>query len=137
MSIAQQLQEAAGGEELTEASIAGKAPVKLWLIILSGKLTQYDQRVSKAEARRGHVNIYRLGHLLKAKQDVEKATKKIENNDDPASLKKLKAALDKYFIPGALSPVDYVKKGIDQYIAKGTLPKYGGKGGTALRGLRF
>lgn len=133
MSIAQQLQEAT---ELTEVSIAGKAPVRLWLFLLSGKLTQYDQSVSKREAKRGQVNIYRLGHLLKAKQDAEKATKSIEDNDDPASLKKLKDALDKYFIRGALSPVDFVKKGIDKYIEKGTLPKYSGKGGTALRGLR-
>jgi DNA repair exonuclease SbcCD ATPase subunit len=120
--------------ELTEISLAGKAPVKVWLVLLSGKLTQYDQRVSKRESKRGRVNIYRLGHLLKAKQQVEKATKRIENNDDPASLKKLKKALDKYFIPGALSPVEFVKKGIDQYIATGKLPKYGGRGGTAAWG---
>lgn len=128
MTISQQLNEA--------LSIGGKAPVKLWLTVLVSKLTQYDQRVSKAEAKRGRVNIYRLGHLFGASNEVEKATKSIENNDDPESLKKLKAQLDRSFIPGALSPVEYVKKAIDKYIADGTLPKITGKQGTALRGYR-
>jgi hypothetical protein len=124
-------------QQLTEAlSIAGKAPVKVWLTVLTSKLTQYDQRVSGMEAKRGNVNIYRLGHLFGAAQEVEKATKSFADRDDPEALKKLKDQLDKSFIPGALSPVEYVKKAIDKYLADGTLPKITGKQGTALRGLR-
>jgi len=135
MSISQQLQEAAEGNELTEVSIAGKAPVKVWLFVLGSKLTQYDQRVSKNEAKRGNVNIYRLGHLLKAKQEIEKSLKSILDKDDSQSLDRLKKEMDSHFT--GLSPVNFVKRSIDKYIATGKLPKISGKAGTAMGGIRF
>jgi hypothetical protein len=45
--------------------------VAKYLEVLSHELIRYDVRTSAAEAKRGgHVNIYRLGHLMGALQRV-------------------------------------------------------------------
>jgi hypothetical protein len=55
--------------------------------VLSSLLTQYDVQASAREARGrgGHVNIYRLGHLLKAMHKAEDELKDVIGKfDDPA-----------------------------------------------------
>jgi len=45
-------------------------PVAKYLEVLSHELVRYDVATSAREAKRGHVNIYRLGHLMGALQRV-------------------------------------------------------------------
>lgn len=44
--------------------------VAKYLEVLSHELVRYDMLTSAREAKRGHVNIYRLGHLMGALQRV-------------------------------------------------------------------
>jgi hypothetical protein len=69
-----------------------------YLIALSSKLTQFDQRLSKGEMKRGGMaNIYRLGHYMGALHKVEDAMKGMEKESSPEALDKLKKALAKAF----------------------------------------
>lgn len=120
---------------LQEISIGGRVTVEVFITLLSSKITQYDMRLSKAEARRGSPNIYRLGIMLKEVQAIRKAMSKSLDKDDPKTLQRLKARIDKSFT--GLSPADFTKKAVDKYIDKGTIPKISGKGGTALLGIRL
>ena len=50
--------------------MANSCTVAKYLEVLSHELVRYDVATSAREAKRGRVNIYRLGHLLGALQRV-------------------------------------------------------------------
>jgi hypothetical protein len=118
-------------QSLTE-QFEPEGSVKHWMFILKSKITQADARQSKADRKKGiPVNIYRLGHWLKAAGEVEKALRGKEDSAEKKDLLKLKAALSKEFTPDS-SPANFVKKGIDKFLSGGKPPKITAKGGTAL-----
>lgn len=105
---------------LAEAISSGT--VETFLMVLRSKLTQYDKRLGSGESKRGGMpNIYRLGHYLKAAQDVEDAVSSIKTKDDPESLQSLKRAITQSF-GASMSPVKATLKQIDDYIASGKKP---------------
>lgn len=90
----------------------GPCTVAKYLLVLSSKLTQYDVRESAKEMRRGGgMNIYRLGHLLKAAHRVENDVKTVVHREDGEALAKLQRSLSKYFEDG-FAPVRAVKRQI-------------------------
>jgi len=97
------------------------ATVYAWLAVLKSKLTQYDRKESMRELRRGHENIYRLGHLLGAAQSVEKAVGPYLNRDDAEALAAFEGAMDFAFTPN-FPPVNNVKRQLAKYRASGKLP---------------
>jgi hypothetical protein len=101
-----------------------KATVAFWSTYLVHKLTRYDMQVSKREAKRGHVNIYRMGHLLAAAQKVDKAVKSVENSDDPKDIKRFEAAMNREF-ERDFPPIKAVRKALDKYRSTGKRPKIG------------
>jgi len=109
---------------LREAS--GQGTVKGFLFVLSGWLTQYDQKLSVKRP-----NPYRLGHFLGAAQRAQKSMAKYMQADvrDPGVADRLKAALaDGFTYSGAgnfdLPPVNKLSKAIDIYVAGGSAPNY-------------
>lgn len=108
---------------LVEALPSGT--VEMFLHVLTSKLTQYDQQLGRREAQKGRVNIYRLGHYLKAKQTIEDGVQDILHKDDGESLNRLKQAIAKNFDAG-LPPVKAVLKQIDKFAADGKLPSLKG-----------
>jgi len=92
------------------------ATVASFLQVLVSKLTQYDMREEKK-----HPNIYRLGLLLKAKENVEKAVASVMDRDDAEALGLLKKALQRFFAPD-FSPARNVAKQIDAWLASQKLP---------------
>jgi len=99
----------------------GKAST--FMTVFAGILTQYDVLLMKGETKRGGSgNIYRLGHLLAALHKIEQAIQGLAASDSKETAIKIRAAIDKEFTPG--NPGDKLRKVIDAYIEKGTLPKY-------------
>lgn len=95
----------------------------LFQLVLVSKLTQYDQKESVRWP-----NIYRLGHLLEAAQNVEDAWRGAGYRDaTPESLAVFVDALAEEFIyergEFALAPVRNVARQIDAYLATGKRPK--------------
>lgn len=100
--------------------------------ILIGLLTQYDAKESQRELdRRGRSNIYRLGHLFKAAEEVEKKSKSfgIWERDDVNALMAYHHYLTQHFIYSgkgfALAPLRQLDKKIDAWLDRGKLPTYG------------
>jgi hypothetical protein len=91
------------------------ATVKMFLMVLSSKLTRYDQKLQIREP-----NPYRLALLFEALQKVEKATKAIEDNNDPKSLGILKSYIRREF--NEVPPVTNTIKQIDAFLTSGKLP---------------
>lgn len=87
-----------------------------FLLILRGLLTQYDMQWNKQ-------NIYAIGHYMKALGQVRDDVAGLEEKDDPAALKKLRASVNKRFIPD-FSPIKRWNKALDAFLATGTPPKY-------------
>jgi hypothetical protein len=95
----------------------GEGTVEKFLLVLSSKITQYDQREEKRDLKRGgHVNIYRLGHLLGALERTHNRVKEVAHRSDAYSLDLLKKAMSKEFTPG-FSPVMNVEKQIAAWLA--------------------
>lgn len=114
-----------GGAEMDEdrnLEEAKAGTVGVFLAIVSHNLTRYDMQASAREAKRGPVNIYRLGHLMKALGEVQGDVKALKKKDDPESLDKLKASLNKRFVPG-FAPIKKTIKQIDAFLEKGKLPR--------------
>ncbi len=105
-------------EELATLSEAREGTVRVFLTILTHKLTMYDKRLSTRQP-----NTFRLGHFLDAASKVEKDMKRHLDSDDPKHLEKLKAAIGKRFIVRDMPPAKAVIKQIDAFIDKGKLPK--------------
>jgi hypothetical protein len=91
----------------------------MFLTVLTSKLTQYDKRLQVREP-----NIYRLGHYLKASQEVEKWAKSLDllDRSDAEALTALKGALRGHFTQPPMPPVANVMKQIDLFLATGKLP---------------
>jgi hypothetical protein len=112
------------------ATKGGKATVQVFLMVLSSKLVQSDTAQAKRDMKKGiPTNIYALGHMLKAKDQVEADVKSVLHNDDEESLRKLQKAMKHRF--NEVSPVRYTIKAIDKYIETGKIPKISGRGGAA------
>jgi hypothetical protein len=106
---------------VTKTAALPDGTVKTFLMVLTSKLTQYDKRLS---ARDG--NIYRLSHLLKASQDIERRMAKLLDHSDQKSLETLKAAIAGEFTRPPIPPVANTLKQIDAFIATGKLPSLSG-----------
>lgn len=113
------------------------ARVRDFHALLIGHLTQYDRAEERRELKRGgRTNIYRLGHLLKAAEKVEKAAKDfgIWDRDDPAALKAYHNFLTQNFIYESrtrggpdrfvISNLNKLDKQIQAWVEHGKLPKY-------------
>lgn len=100
-----------------QAGIPGT--VKMFLAILSGRLTRYDQKLQAKQP-----NIHRLALWFKALHQAEAAVKSQENESSPEALNALKKALSKEFIVDSMPPVKAVLKMIDEFIQSGKAPKY-------------
>lgn len=109
---------------LVEALPSGT--VETFLHVLTSKITQYDQNIGRREAKKGRLNIYRLGHLLAAKQNVADAVKDVLYKEDAESLGLLKKAILKHFSSN-LPPAKAVLKQIDAFISDKVLPTLRGK----------
>jgi hypothetical protein len=105
--------------QLTEATAA---TVSVFITILMGALTRYDQALMAREQKRGsRGNIYRLAHYAGAVNDIRGDMHDMLERDDPEALEKLKQVIDKRLM---LPPADRVIKQIDAWLQHGTLPKY-------------
>lgn len=93
----------------------------MFLIILTHKLTQYEQRQEAMEVKRGgRVNIYRLGHLLGALEKVREDVADVLDADDTASLNRLVRSIETRFTE--FSPATATVKKIRAYQESGKLP---------------
>lgn len=108
------------------------ARVKDFAFILVGLLTQYDQKESLREMKRGgHPNIYRIGHLLKAAQEAEDDAKHVGiwERDGGQAIADYRYILSKHFLfergAWALSPLRQLDKQMGAWVASGKLPTYG------------
>ena len=81
------------------------ATVKTFIMVLVSKLTQLDQKMQSKRP-----NIYRLGHFLKATEDVEKMVGKYMSRDDPEAMEALRRAIMKKFISRNQFASDPLKK---------------------------
>lgn len=107
-----------------------KATVRIFLLVLSSKITQADAAQAKRDAKRGiPPNIYSLGLMLEAVNKVEADVRSVLDNDDAESLGKLKKSIGRRF--NMVSPVKFTLKAIDKYLATGKLPSIAGKGGAS------
>jgi hypothetical protein len=99
--------------------------VDSFLLVLSGLLTQQDKRESDREMKRpgGRANIHRLGHYMRALDDVRSEMKGRESSSDPADLAALKAAVVGAFTPG-FAPASALVKAVDRFLATGAAPAY-------------
>jgi len=100
--------------------------VGTFLLVLSSKLTQYDQRATKKDG-----NIYRLSLLFAALQKAGKRVAKLKDEDSPEALQALKDALLREFTKDLrgrpdLPPVANVFKQIDAFLSSGKLPSLRG-----------
>jgi hypothetical protein len=102
-----------------------KATPKLFDMVLTSKITQYDIRSRKKR----YYNPNALGLLLGAAQDAEKKMGSKMNSEDPNDLKLYKAVLMRSFTPD-FSPMKFVVKAIDTYLSTGKLPSIAGKVGS-------
>ncbi len=96
-----------------------------FMAVLSSKLTQHDVKESAREMKRGNANIYRLGHLLEAKQKVEADVARVVPNCDvtvtPEIAATIKRSLNTRFNPG-FPPIRNVEKQLDAFLASGKQP---------------
>lgn len=88
-----------------------------YLTVLMHELTRYDMAESARESRRGRPNIYRLGHLIEAKQKVEADVEPVAKRDDPEALDRLRSALYERFTEG-FRPVDATLRQMDRGTCK-------------------
>lgn len=97
--------------------------VELFLVVLTSKLVQYDQRETAKELKRGYsTNIYRLGHLMAAANKVGEDVADVKDRSDKAALDQLKASMNRHFIKG-FPPVKQVDRQIDAWLEKGRAPR--------------
>jgi hypothetical protein len=101
----------------------GKATVRVFALVMVSKLTQYDERLSRAESKRGSVNIYRLGHFLRAADEtLALVPKRLRDSDSAQALHAYKSAIERKFIVSDMPPAKNVLKQIDAYLDTGKLP---------------
>ncbi len=98
------------------------ATVKMFLHVLTSKLTQQDKKETEQELKRsGRSNIYRLGLLFEAAEKVEHEVAKYLERDDPEAMEVLKAALQKNFNSN-FPPLKNMLKQIEAWTTRGKKP---------------
>lgn len=103
-----------------------KATVALFLEILKSYLTQYDQKEEQKERSKGYaVNIYRLGILFKALDEVRDELKPYMDDDSKEAMDKLKASMDEHFHVNQLSATRKLLKQIDAWVNDKKAPRLG------------
>jgi len=118
-------------EELTQENPMARSnplppTVRGFLEVLIAHLTQYDRRVSMAEARRGSANIYRLGLLLEQQEKIAAELKGRLDSSEPADLQRLKQQIQRKFIVTDMPPAKKTIAAIDDYLQSGKSPVYPG-----------
>ena len=96
--------------------MTGPCTVAKYLEVLSHELVRYDMATSAREAKRGRVNIYRMGLLMEALQRVRAAVGS-RTSDSEADKAGFRAAMYEYFEIN-FPPVKRVCKQIDTGICK-------------------
>ena len=76
--------------------MTGPCTVAKYLEVLSHELVRYDMATSAREAKRGRVNIYRMGLLMEALQRVRAAIGS-HTSDSEADKAGFRAAMYEYF----------------------------------------
>lgn len=90
--------------------------VQTFLMVLTSKLTQQDEKDMARETKRGgRGNIYRLGLLFEAQEKVEKDVAKVLDRSDPEAMFELKRSLTTRFIPD-FPPIRNVVRQIDSWV---------------------
>lgn len=89
--------------------------VRAFIEVASSKLTQYDQRLEAKQP-----NMYRLGHYLRALNDVRSDVKDVMDDAGPEALGRLRASFERRF--RSLPPITATIKQIDEYLASGKMP---------------
>jgi hypothetical protein len=104
------------------------ATVKTWIHLIVGALTRYDQMEAKREAKRGRVNIYRLGLLLQANEKVEGDMRDYLDRDDADALTALRQSMKRRFTFDrgrfGIRQLNTLDKKITAWLDKGKYPKY-------------
>jgi hypothetical protein len=95
--------------------------VEMFLMMLSSKLTQYDQKEFARETKRGHGNIYRLSLLLEAKNKVESDVGEFLTRDDSEAMEALRRSIGVRFHV-TCPPVRRVLKAIEMWELKRSKP---------------
>lgn len=90
--------------------------VRAFIEVASSKLTQYDRRLEAKQP-----NMYRLGHYLKALNNVREDVHDVMDDASPEALGRLRASFARRF--NNLPPITATIKQIDQYLATGKLPR--------------
>jgi len=107
---------------MVQASTLPKATIEMFLLALSSKVTQQDEKEMKREqAHGGRGNIYRLGLLLEAVGKVEDDVRDYLKRDDPEAMEALKASINRRFNPG-FPPLNNILKQIDNWLTKKRKP---------------
>jgi len=92
-----------------------------FVALLSSKVTQHDQAQERYERKhRIPVNIHRIGHLLRAVQDVRGELQGMESRSDPEALGAFVRSVSEHFTPTRWR--DAVLKQVAEYTRTGTWP---------------
>lgn len=109
------------GEDRLYEALNGK--VDTFIQVLVSSLISQDKADTMRELKRGgRPNIYRLGILLQAVDEVRSDVAKVLDHDDPAAIALLRASVSKRFNSN-FPPLKKILKQIDAYVATGKLPK--------------
>lgn len=110
---------------ISESRLAEALPsatVEMFQMVMVSYLTQYDQKETAREMKRGgRGNIYRLGHLLAAAEKVESDTKRYKKQDSKEALGAFVASVGKRF-HADYPPIKKTLKAVDVYLTKGKKP---------------
>jgi hypothetical protein len=88
----------------------GPCTPRKYLVVLTHEIAKYDRAAAGREAKRGNVNIYRLGLLLQAVQRVEADISSRLDATTPEAIADFRMALYRYFEKDA----PWVKKVVKQ-----------------------
>jgi hypothetical protein len=75
----------------------GPCTPRKYRVVLVHEITKYDAAVASREAKRGRVNIYRLGLLLQAVERVEADVATKLDSSSPEAIADFRMALYKHF----------------------------------------
>jgi hypothetical protein len=107
---------------MVQASTLPNATVEMFILALSSKVTQQDEKeIKREQAHGGRGNIYRLGLLLEAVNKVENDVSEYLKRDDPEAMEALKASLSKRFTSN-FPPLNNILKQINNWLTKKKKP---------------
>lgn len=103
-------------------AVTRSAPtVDTFLMVLTSKLTQYDQAQFARESKHGGGNIHRLALLFEAQDKVRTDCLSVLTRSDAEAMAELKKSLARRFTPN-FSPVTNVVRQIDAWLKDGRHP---------------